>query len=191
MGSPVNDADWASQRVTPSLDRSVRVRKDTVSRKIRQLRRGALLLHLCGFYNAALWVLLPRLIGSGASYCHDRMLVQYLERPGHPRNCERSFIHSASCERNLQPAGLQREMWKVRPDDQDDHRGSCGGKAVFERVGGTLNTPPAAYRIRAAIRRLAEVRTYASLTRTTSEPIKRFIHGRRFFQNPTGEGGGL
>jgi hypothetical protein len=35
---------------------------------------------------------------------------------------------------------------------------------------------------RAAICRLAEVRTYASFTRNTSEPIKRLAHGRRFSQ---------
>jgi hypothetical protein len=137
-------ADWV-QRVTSSLVRIDRVRKDTMSKKIGNRSAEPCLFIFVGFTTR--W-----LVGFGASYCHDRLLVQYLERPGHPHNCERSFIRSASCGRDLQPAGLQRGMWKVRPDDQDDHRRGCGSKAVWARVGGALKTSPAAHRIRAANR---------------------------------------
>jgi hypothetical protein len=139
-------AVWESPRVTPWLDRCYRVRKDTLSKKIANRGAEPCFFIFVGFSTR-------RLVGFGALYCHDRLLVQYLERPGHPHNCERSFIRSASCRRDLQPAGLQRGMWKVRPDDQDDHQRSCGSKAVWARVGGPLKTLPAAHRIRAANRR--------------------------------------
>jgi hypothetical protein len=116
-----------------------RGRKDTVSKKIGQSRAGALLLHLCGLYTAN-W------LGRGAPYCHDRLLVQHLERPGHPRNCERSFIRSASCSRDLQPSWLPRRMWAVRPDDQDNHQRSCGNNFACAGVGGVLRTPAQAPR---------------------------------------------
>jgi hypothetical protein len=133
-------ADWASRGSNPSLPRHDRVRKDTVSKKIGNGGTEPCFFAFVGFISS-------RLVGLGAPSCHDRLLVQYLERSGHPRDCERSFIHSASCKRDLQPAGLQRGMWQVRTNDQDDHRRSCGSNAVCARVGGALKTPPAAHRL--------------------------------------------
>ena len=100
--------------------------------KTGRSRRGALLLHLQWVVNHD-W--------AGNTYCHDRLLVQYLERPGHPRNCARPFIRSATCGRDLQSSWLQRGMWAVRPDDQGDHQRSYGNNFACSKVGEGLKIP--------------------------------------------------
>jgi hypothetical protein len=54
-------ADRASQGVTPSLDRRVRVRKDTVSRKIGNCGAEPCFFIFVGFTTAISWVRGPLL----------------------------------------------------------------------------------------------------------------------------------